>query len=246
MKKIAIVTSVLMLLVAPKGWAESFLNLPLQSVARMTCDFCCYKFRNGSCHSGIDYGIANNTEVAAAAAGVVEKVVSNQPSAPSRQGGYGNYVRIRHPNGYRTIYGHLAKDSTYVNEGDNVEAGQLIALSDNSGTSTGPHLHFEVRDPSGRKVNPYGDNPNYPNCGANALWIVCPPEPYTAVDQDGDGHSGSEDCDDNNPNINSGMQEICDGRAHDAGRVEPEMRIEAAVLDGDERLRQIGRQKWSG
>jgi len=211
MKKAATIIGVLVfLLMTTKSWAESFLNLPLQNAARITCDFCCYKFRSGSCHSGIDYGITNNTEIVAAAAGVVEKVVSGQPSTPNKQGGYGNYIRIRHPNGYRTIYGHLAKDSIYVSEGDNVEAGQLIALSDNSGYSTGPHLHFEVRDSTGKKVNPYGDDPAYPNCGPNALWVTCPPEPYEEVDEDGDSYTVSEgDCDDANPDIHPGAEERC-------------------------------------
>ncbi|MEM2947876.1 MAG: M23 family metallopeptidase [Candidatus Bathyarchaeia archaeon] len=165
----------LFLLVTVKSWAEPFLNLPLKNSARISCDFCCYKFRNGACHSGIDYGVRNNTEVIAAAAGIVDKVIEHHPSSPDRQAGYGNYVRIRHSNGYWTIYAHLAENSIYVSEGDNIVAGQVLGLSDNSGYSTGPHLHFEVRDPNGKKVNPYGDNPDYPNCGPNALWATCPP-----------------------------------------------------------------------
>jgi len=189
------------LLISGEARAEPFLTLPLRTAARMTCDFCCYRFRGGSCHGGIDYGMRNGTEIIAAASGTVEKVVNIYPSVPNRQGGYGNYVRILHPNGYRTIYAHLTQDSIAVTEGETVRVGQVIAFSDNSGASTGPHLHFEVRDPSGRKVDPYGESPSYPNCGANPLWVICPPLSPAEVDQDRDGWNMLEDCDDNNPTI---------------------------------------------
>lgn len=57
--------------------------------------------------------------------------------------GYGYYLVLRHPNGLETVYGHLSQ--FLVEEGDNVEAGQPIALGGNTGRSTGPHLHFECR-----------------------------------------------------------------------------------------------------
>ena len=59
--------------------------------------------------------------------------------------GYGNHVRIHHPDGSLTIYGHLLKP--YVWQKEIVKAGQKIGLSDNSGFSTGAHLHFELRLP---------------------------------------------------------------------------------------------------
>ena len=58
-------------------------------------------------------------------------------------GGYGNYVVIKHTNGVQTLYGHL--DSILVDQGQTVSKGQNIARSGNTGQSTGPHLHFEVR-----------------------------------------------------------------------------------------------------
>ena len=57
--------------------------------------------------------------------------------------GYGYYLVLRHPNGLETVYGHLSR--FLVEEGENIEAGQPIALGGNTGRSTGAHLHFECR-----------------------------------------------------------------------------------------------------
>lgn len=65
--------------------------------------------------------------------------------------GYGRYVVIRHPNGFETVYGHLSKQT--VQEGDIVRAGDPIGLGGNTGRSTGPHLHLEMRF-MGIAVNP--------------------------------------------------------------------------------------------
>jgi len=67
-------------------------------------------------------------------------------------GGYGNMIMIDHGNGYHTLYAHL--DAVYVSCGASVTKGQMIALSGNSGNSTGPHLHFEVRYQGGF-INPW-------------------------------------------------------------------------------------------
>lgn len=85
-------------------------------------------------HSGIDIGIPSGTEVHAADDGMVIFVGNN--------GGYGKCVMIDHGK-YRTLYGHLG--SYKVSQGQEVKKGVVIALSDNTGNSTGPHLHFEVR-----------------------------------------------------------------------------------------------------
>lgn len=59
------------------------------------------------------------------------------------KGGYGNYIVIRHFGGLETLYAHLSK--SFVKKNDDVKAGEPIGLSGNTGRSTGPHLHFEIR-----------------------------------------------------------------------------------------------------
>lgn len=90
-------------------------------------------------HNGIDFGIPNGTPVLAAAKGAVDKV-------SFEDGGYGNYVKLRHTDGlstYYTYYAHLMQAS--VTAGQNVEAGATVGFSNNTGASTGPHLHFGLR-----------------------------------------------------------------------------------------------------
>lgn len=94
-------------------------------------------------HKGIDIAVPLNSDVAAADGG---KVVSATWS-----GGYGYMVTIDHGNGRRTQYAHL--NGYYVQKGDSVSKGQIIAKSGSTGNSTGPHLHFEVRE-NGTPVNP--------------------------------------------------------------------------------------------
>lgn len=94
-------------------------------------------------HEGIDFGVPVGTPVRAAGGG---QVVGHGPIP-----GYGLYVDIRHNNGLVTRYGHLS--STNVREGQLLKQGEVLGLSGNSGISTGPHLHFEVRR-NGRPINP--------------------------------------------------------------------------------------------
>lgn len=89
-------------------------------------------------HNGIDIAAPNGTTLLAAASGNV--VVARNDGY---NGGYGKMVIINHPNGTQTVYGHM--DQVYVSSGQNVKQGEVIGLSGNTGKSTGPHLHFEVR-----------------------------------------------------------------------------------------------------
>lgn len=98
-------------------------------------------YSSGRYHGALDYGVPVGTEVYAAAEGVVL-------AANWSNGGLGNYVCIQHSGGMRTLYGH-GNGKFYVKQGDEVKKGQLIMLSGNTGNSSGPHLHFEVR------VSPY-------------------------------------------------------------------------------------------
>lgn len=90
-------------------------------------------------YNGIDIGAPIGTSVFAADSGVVTLVRGGD----GWNGGYGNYIVIKHKNGVQTLYAHL--DKILVNKGESVDKGDLIGKSGNTGRSTGPHLHFEVR-----------------------------------------------------------------------------------------------------
>ena len=88
-------------------------------------------------HDGIDIA-ARYENVYASASGIAYSAYN--------PGGYGNYIIIYHGNGYATLYGHL--NSIKISDGQYVSQGQVIAQSGNTGGSTGPHLHFEIRQVS--------------------------------------------------------------------------------------------------
>jgi murein DD-endopeptidase MepM/ murein hydrolase activator NlpD len=95
-------------------------------------------------HQGIDFATGRTgIDVKAVASGVVTFAEEKQ--------GYGMMVKVNHGNGYETLYAHDEK--LLVKPGDIVKKGQIIALSGNSGRSTGPHVHFEVHK-NGRVVDP--------------------------------------------------------------------------------------------
>ncbi len=98
----------------------------------------CHKTQGIHGHNGIDLGCPIGTPLRAAAPGIV--IVA---SVGGWGGGYGNYIVIKHPNGTQTVYGHLSRVDVRV--GDPVDRGQYIGATGNTGKSTGPHLHFEVR-----------------------------------------------------------------------------------------------------
>ncbi len=96
-------------------------------------------------HSGIDISSERGTAVKAPAPGIV---VFAGPQAE-----YGNLVILDHGNDIKSLYGHLQK--VQVIQGQRVERGQLIAVSGNTGKSSGPHLHYEILV-KGQAVNPRG------------------------------------------------------------------------------------------
>lgn len=100
---------------------------------------------NGAYHGALDFACPVGTPVYASASGTVILTRTGWG------GGYGNYLMIDHGNGYSTLYAHnsklIAKTGQYVHQGD------VIAKSGNTGRSTGPHCHFEIRI-NGSKVNP--------------------------------------------------------------------------------------------
>jgi murein DD-endopeptidase MepM/ murein hydrolase activator NlpD len=94
-------------------------------------------------HAGTDFGVPQGTPILAADSGTV--IVAEW------YGGYGNAVIIDHGNGLTTLYGHCSE--LYVSVGQGVQRGQTIAAVGSTGLSTGPHLHFEVRQ-QGEPVDP--------------------------------------------------------------------------------------------
>ena len=87
-------------------------------------------------HKGIDIAYSRGTKVVSTADGkVIEKAFDSS--------GYGNYIVIKHKYGFYTRYAHM--DKVYVKEGQNVQQGEVIGTLGNTGLSTGPHLHYEVR-----------------------------------------------------------------------------------------------------
>ncbi len=120
-------------------------------------------------HEGIDWPMGENTPVLAAASGEVIEAGVIPGFRP-----LGNAVVIDHGSGYETWYAHLFTST--VNIGDEIVAGQQIALSGNTGNSTGPHLHFHVTH-NQDITNPFGwrgDTPDplidYSNEAAVCLW----------------------------------------------------------------------------
>lgn len=94
-------------------------------------------------HQGIDiaiYGNALGQDIIASMSGTVEKVVSS--NAQGTGSGYGNYILLKHNDSLKTRYAHLL--NVFVKQGDSVKQGQKIATCDNTGTSSGSHLHFEI------------------------------------------------------------------------------------------------------
>ncbi len=104
-----------------------------------------FGWRWGRMHEGIDIAVGSGTPVVSSAAGTV--IVAGW------LGGYGNLVVVDHGNGVSTAYGH--NTGVAVGVGQAVAQGQLVAYSGNTGHSTGPHIHFEVRI-NGSAVDPLG------------------------------------------------------------------------------------------
>ena len=102
-------------------------------------------------HPGLDVAVAQDTYVRASGPGVVR--------AAGQDSVYGLYVLVDHGDGLETMYGHASR--LFVQAGDSVRAGEVIALSGNTGRSTAPHLHFEVRR-NGEPTDPLALLPQRP------------------------------------------------------------------------------------
>lgn len=96
-------------------------------------------------HWGVDYAAPKGTKIFAGGDGVIQIAKYN--------GGYGNYIKIRHNSEYSTAYGHMWKFAKGIKPGVRVKQGQVIGYVGSTGLSTGPHLHYEVIR-NGKRVNP--------------------------------------------------------------------------------------------
>jgi hypothetical protein len=100
----------------------------------------------GRLHEGVDIAAETGVAVLAAADGVVTAAGSSES--------YGRYVEVKHAEGLKSFYAHLGAIDPGVAPGLAVKIGQPIARIGSSGSSTGPHLHFEIRDAKDRPLNP--------------------------------------------------------------------------------------------
>ena len=101
-------------------------------------------YKTRKMHYGMDFSAKVGTEIYATGDGVVSKVKRSKR-------GYGNYVKINHGFGYETLYAHMSK--YIVKKGQKVKRGEVIGYVGNTGISTAPHLHYEVRKDN-KKINP--------------------------------------------------------------------------------------------
>ena len=96
-------------------------------------------------HTGVDWATAYGTPIFASGNGVVETA--------GWEGGYGNYVKLKHNNGYETAYGHMSAFAKGLEPGKRVRQGQVIGFVGSTGQSTGAHVHYEILV-NGRFVDP--------------------------------------------------------------------------------------------
>jgi len=116
-------------------------TLPSLKPVNIPCCSSGYGWRNDpilgirNFHEGLDFSAAHGEQIRATASGIVLEA--------GRAGHYGKYVKINHGGGLETRYAHASK--LLVKKGDLVSKGEVIALVGNTGRSTGPHLHYEIR-----------------------------------------------------------------------------------------------------
>ncbi len=113
------------------------------------------KYRAGY-HNGIDLvGTGYSLDyIVAHSDGTVVGVRKDYATQDKTGNSYGNYVKIKHDNGYYTLYAHMKYGSVTVNVGDRVSQGQVIGYMGATGHSTGAHLHFEVRNQNDTRIDP--------------------------------------------------------------------------------------------
>lgn len=107
-------------------------------------------------HNGIDL-VGDNYSldyIIAHSAGTIVNIKTDYRTNDKNGNSYGNFVKIKHENGYYTLYAHLKYNSIPVKIGGKVKQGDVIGYMGNTGHSLGAHLHFEVRDKNDIKIDP--------------------------------------------------------------------------------------------
>ncbi|MFF5503107.1 M23 family metallopeptidase [Streptomyces roseolus] len=128
-----------------KGWVKPVTSYALSASFNQGGSMWAHK------HSGQDFAVPTGTPVKAAGSGTVVKA---GPNGGGDGPAYGNAIVVKHANGTYSQYAHLSKIKVHI--GQKVAAGQRIAFSGNTGNSSGPHLHFEIRTTPnyGSAINP--------------------------------------------------------------------------------------------
>ena len=123
-----------------KSLRKAFLRSPME-FSRITSHFSLARFHPimqlWRAHKGIDFGAPTGTPVRATGEGTVDFV--------GKQGGYGNFILLKHHGAYTTAYGHLSRFAAGTRRGVRVHQGQVIGFVGQTGWATGPHLHYEFR-----------------------------------------------------------------------------------------------------
>ncbi len=127
---------------------KSFLKAPLK-FTRISSRFSYHRFhpilKKILPHLGVDYAAPRGTPIKSVADGIILKASWGKAA--------GNYIKIRHPNGYITIYNHMCRFARGIKKGVRVKQGQIIGYVGATGYATGPHLDFRVKH-NGRFINP--------------------------------------------------------------------------------------------
>lgn len=137
-----------------KSLRKAFLKAPL-SFRRVSSGFSINRFhpvlKIYRPHYGIDYAAPMGIPVSVIGDGMVVFA--------GKKGQYGNLVIIKHPNGYKTYYGHLSRFGSGIKKRIKVKQGQVIGYVGSTGLATGPHLHYEMRIKD-KPVNPFSAKPH--------------------------------------------------------------------------------------
>ncbi len=132
---------------------------PVYGYMKITSEFG-WRFNNTDYHTGFDIGGRNAANEQIYGKPVLAANYGTVTYKGYQENGYGNYIIIDHGGGLTTLYAHMSE--VYVKKGDSVDRGQAVGAVGSTGWSTGPHLHFEVRQ-DGKAYNPRKEFPNYPN-----------------------------------------------------------------------------------